>query len=111
MLHAACQGLMLMCHADSRAHAQAKEQLAETRWREDESHAVMTQLHDEAQALAAAHAELRGFLRDRKGELPAGVAGMLGSEVVFDREALVKAYLPKGVGSMDEFQNCGLPGV
>ena len=68
-------------------------------WREDEAHALVTQLHDEALALTAAHEDLGQHLADKgPAALPldAAVVKMLGTAGGFDRQALVNVYRPKG---------------
>lgn len=103
--------MLARVHALSGAHAvklltciavcgQAREQLSDAQWREDEIHAIVTQLHDEAIALSSAHAALQSVAATNPARaaetLDAVVVGMLGSKEVFIREPLINLYRPKG---------------
>ena len=75
---------------------QTKEDLSDVQWREDEVHAVVSQLHDDVLGLVSAHGALRQFLKDKSGELPGKLVKMLGATGIFDRETLINLYRPHG---------------
>ena len=88
-----------------RTHActclQAREQVSDVQWREDEIRSVVTQLHDEVVALSAAHAALSDqYTTPDLRALDAAVVRMLARGGGLEREVLINVYRPRGAPAL-----------